>query len=55
MAIFILVFILLMAFLVIAFFFGIISVSFKAKSKTMYVGATLMRLIAIMTCDYIYN
>ncbi len=36
-------------------FFVIAPISFKAKSKTMYVGATLMRLIAIMTCDYIYK
>lgn len=53
MAIFILVFTLLMAFLAIALLLGIAPISSKAKSKTMYVGATLMILIAVMTCDYI--
>ena len=53
MAIFILVFILLMAFLAIALLLGIAPISSKAKSRTMYVGATLMILIAVMTCDYI--
>jgi hypothetical protein len=53
MAIFILVFILLMAFLAIALLLGIAPISSKAKSRTMHVGATLMILIAVMTCDYI--
>ena len=53
MAIFILVFTLLMAFLAIALLLGIAPISSKAKSRTMYVGATLMILIAVMTCDYI--
>lgn len=38
MAIFILVFILLMAFLAIALLLGIAPISSKAKSRTMYVG-----------------
>ena len=53
MAIFILVFTLLMAFLAIALFLGIAPISSKAKSRTMCVGATLMILITVMTCDYI--
>jgi hypothetical protein len=42
MAIFILVFTLLMAFLAIALLLGIAPISSKAKSRTMCVGATLM-------------
>ena len=53
MAIFVLVFTLLMAFLAIALLLGIAPISSKAKSRTMYVGATLMILITVMTCDYI--
>ena len=53
MAIFILVFTLLMAFLAIALVLGIAPISSKAKSRTMCVGATLMILITVMTCDYI--
>ena len=53
MAIFILVFTLLMAFLAIALLLGIAPISSKAKSRTMYVSATLMILITVMTCDYI--
>ena len=53
MAIFILVFTLLIAFLAIALLLGIAPISSKAKYRTMYVGATLMILIAFMTCDYI--
>ena len=53
MAIFILVFTLLIAFLAIALLLGIAPISSKAKYRTMYVGATLMILIALMTCDYI--
>ncbi len=53
MAIFILVFTLLMAFLAIALLLGIAPISSKAKSRTMCVGATLMILITVMTCDYI--
>jgi hypothetical protein len=52
-AIFILVFTLLMAFLAIALLLGIAPISSKAKSRTMCVGATLMILITVMTCDYI--
>ena len=50
---FILVFTLLMAFLAIALLLGIAPISSKAKSRTMCVGATLMILITVMTCDYI--
>lgn len=53
MAIFILVFTLLMAFLAIALLLDIVPISSKAKSRTMYVGTTLMILITVMTCDYI--
>lgn len=53
MATFILVFTLLVAFLAIALLLGIAPISSKAKYRTMYVGATLMILIALMTCDYI--
>ena len=53
MEIFILVFTLLMAFLAIALLLGIAPISSKAKSRTMCVGATLMILITVMTCDYI--
>lgn len=53
MAIFLLVFTLLMAFLAIALLLGIAPISSKAKSRTMYVSATLMILITVMTCDYI--
>lgn len=53
MAIFILVFTLLMAFLAIALLLGIAPISSKAKSRTMCVCATLMILITVMTCDYI--
>lgn len=53
MAIFILVFTLLMAFLAIALLLGIAPISSKAKSRTMCVGATLMILITVITCDYI--
>lgn len=42
-----------MAFLAIALLLGIAPISSKAKSRTMYVGATLMILITVMTCDYI--
>lgn len=53
MAIFILVFTLLIACLAIALLLGIAPISPKAKSRTMYVGATLMILVATMACDYI--
>ena len=53
MAIFILVFTLLMAFLAITLLLGIVPISSKAKFRTMYVSATLMILITVMTCDYI--
>lgn len=53
MAIFILFFTLLMAFLAITLLLGIAPISSKAKFRTMYVGATLMILITVMTCDYI--
>lgn len=53
MAIFLLVFTLLMAFLAITLLLGIAPISSKAKFRTMYVGATLMILITVMTCDYI--
>lgn len=53
MAIFILVFTLLMAFLAITLLLGIAPISSKAKFRTMYVSATLMILITVMTCDYI--
>ena len=53
MAIFLLVFSLLMAFLAITLLLGIAPISSKAKSRTMYVSATLMILITVMTCDYI--
>ena len=53
MAIFILVFTLLMTFLAIALLLDIAPISSKAKSRTMYVGATLMILIATIACDYI--
>ena len=53
MAIFLLVFTLLMAFLAITLLLGIAPISSKAKSRTMCVGATLMILITVMTCDYI--
>ena len=42
-----------MAFLAIALLLGIAPISSKAKSRTMCVGATLMILITVMTCDYI--
>lgn len=53
MAIFLLVFTLLMAFLAITLLLGIAPISSRAKFRTMYVGATLMILITVMTCDYI--
>ena len=53
MVIFLLVFTLLMAFLAITLLLGIAPISSKAKSRTMYVSATLMILITVMTCDYI--
>ena len=53
MAIFLLVFTLLMAFLAITLLLGIAPISSKAKFRTMYVGATLMILITVMICDYI--
>lgn len=42
-----------MAFLVIALLLGIATISSKAKSKPMYVRATLMILATVMTCNYI--
>ena len=53
MAIFILVFTLLIVCLAIALLFGVAPISSKAKFRTMYVGATLMILAATMACDYI--
>ncbi|WP_253952386.1 hypothetical protein [Xylanibacter muris] len=53
MAIFILVFTLLIA-LAIALLLGVALISSKAKFKTMYVGVTLIVLVATMACDYIY-
>lgn len=53
MAIFILVFTLLVACLTIALLLGIAPISPKAKFRTMYVGATLMLLTATMACNYI--
>lgn len=42
-----------MAFLAITLLLGIAPISSKAKFRTMYVGATLMILITVITCDYI--
>lgn len=53
MTIFILVSILLVAALAIALLMGVSPASQKVKVRTMYVGAALMLVIALIVCDYI--
>ena len=53
MTIFILVSILLVAALAIALLLGVSPASQKAKVRTMYVGAALMLVVALIVCDYI--
>lgn len=53
MTIFILVSILLVAALVIALLMGVSPASPKVKVWTMYVGAALMLVVALIVCDYI--
>ena len=53
MTIFILVSILLVATLAIALLMGVSPASQKAKVRTMYVGAALMLVVALIVCDYI--
>ena len=53
MTIFILVSILLVAALAIALLMGVSPASQKVKVRTMYVGAALMLVAALVVCDYI--
>ena len=53
MTIFILVSILLVAALAIALLMGVSPASQKVKVRTMYVGAALMLVVALIVCDYI--
>ena len=53
MTIFILVSILLIAALAITLLLGVSPASQKAKVRTMYVGAALMLVVALVVCDYI--
>ena len=53
MTIFILVSILLVAALAIALLMGVSPASQKVKVRTMYVGAALMIVVALIVCDYI--
>lgn len=53
MTVFILVSILLMAALAITVLMGVSPTSTKAKVRTMYVGAALMLVVALVVCDYI--
>ena len=53
MTIFILVSILLVAALAIALLMGVSPTSQKVKVRTMYVGAALMLVVALVVCDYI--
>lgn len=53
MTIFILVSILLVAALAIALLLGVSPASQKVKVRTMYVGASLMLVVALVVCDYI--
>ena len=53
MTIFILVSILLVAALAIALLMGVSPASQKVKVRTMYVGAALMLVVALVVCDYI--
>ena len=53
MTIFILVSILLVAALAIALLMGVSPASPKVKVRTMYVGAALMLVVALVVCDYI--
>ena len=53
MTIFILVSILLVAALAIALLMGVPPASQKVKVRTMYVGAALMLVVALVVCDYI--
>ena len=53
MTIFILVSILLVAALAIALLMGVSPASQKVKIRTMYVGAALMLVVALVVCDYI--
>ena len=53
MTIFILVSILLVATLAIALLMGVSPTSQKVKVRTMYVGAALMLVVALVVCDYI--
>lgn len=53
MTIFILVSILLVAALAIALLMGVSPASPKVKVRTMYVGAALMLVVALIVCDYI--
>lgn len=53
MTIFILVSILLVAALAIALLMGVSPASQKVKVRTMYIGAALMLVVALVVCDYI--
>lgn len=53
MTIFILISILLVAALAIALLMGVSPASPKVKVRTMYVGAALMLVVALIVCDYI--
>ena len=53
MTIFILVSILLIAALAISLLLGVSPASQKVKVRTMYVGAALMLVVALIVCDYI--
>ncbi len=53
MTTFILRSILLVAVLPIALLMGVSPTSPKVKVRTMYVGATLMLVVALVVCDYI--
>lgn len=53
MTIFILVSILLVAALAIALLMGVSPASQKVKVRTMYIGAALMLVVALIVCDYI--
>ena len=53
MTVFILVSILLVAALAIALLMGVSPASQKVKVRTMYVGAALMLVVALIVCDYI--
>ena len=53
MTIFILTSILLVAALAIAMLVGVSPTSQKVKVRTMYAGAALMLVVALIVCDYI--